>query len=53
MSVMVLLVGCSLLIAGGFLVVFILSTKSGQFDDTHTPSIRILFEEETMDNTKN
>jgi len=33
-----------LLIAFGFLTAFIWAVKSGQFEDTHTPSIRVLFE---------
>ncbi|PJA99618.1 MAG: cbb3-type cytochrome oxidase assembly protein CcoS [Ignavibacteriales bacterium CG_4_9_14_3_um_filter_30_11] len=44
MSVIVILIALSLLIAGGFLTAFIWAVKSGQFEDTHTPSIRILFE---------
>lgn len=48
MSVMFILIGFSLLIAGGFLITFIYVTKSGQFDDTYTPSVRILFDDETI-----
>jgi len=35
-----------------FLALFIWAVKSGQYDDNYTPSIRILFEEEPMDNEK-
>ncbi|MFC1475018.1 cbb3-type cytochrome oxidase assembly protein CcoS [Candidatus Zixiibacteriota bacterium] len=45
MSVMYLLIGFSLLIAGGFLITFIYAQKKGQFDDTYTPSVRILFDD--------
>lgn len=45
MGVMILLIGCSLLVAIGFLVAFVFNTKQGQFDDMHTPSVRILFED--------
>lgn len=45
---MFILIGFSLLIAGGFLITFIYVTKSGQFDDTYTPSVRILFDDETI-----
>jgi cbb3-type cytochrome oxidase maturation protein len=45
MSVLILLIGVSICIAGGFLIVFIKSVKDGQFDDTYTPSIRILLED--------
>ena len=38
------LISISVLIAGGFLTAFIWAIKSGQFDDTYTPSVRILFE---------
>jgi cbb3-type cytochrome oxidase maturation protein len=45
MSVMYLLIGCSLLLAIGFLAAFIWSVKSGQMDDDYTPSVRILFDD--------
>lgn len=43
---MILLIACSLIVAIGFLVAFVFNTKQGQFDDMHTPSVRILFEDE-------
>jgi cbb3-type cytochrome oxidase maturation protein len=45
MSVMYILIGCSLLLAIGFLLAFIWSVKSGQMDDDYTPSVRILFDD--------
>lgn len=45
MSVIVLLIVFSLIVAIIFLVAFVWSVKSGQYDDTVSPSIRILFEE--------
>jgi cbb3-type cytochrome oxidase maturation protein len=45
MSVLILLIGCSILIAGGFLFAFIWSVKKGQFDDDYTPSVRMLFDD--------
>lgn len=42
---MVVLIGVSILVALIFLVAFIISVKSGQFDDRYTPSVRILFDE--------
>jgi cbb3-type cytochrome oxidase maturation protein len=45
MSVLILLIAFSILIAGGFLAAFIWSVKKGQFDDDYTPSVRILMEE--------
>ncbi|MDH5397985.1 MAG: cbb3-type cytochrome oxidase assembly protein CcoS [Cyclobacteriaceae bacterium] len=44
MSVIFILILISMVIAGGFLAAFIWAIKSGQFDDTYTPSVRILFE---------
>jgi cbb3-type cytochrome oxidase maturation protein len=35
-----------LLVAIGFLIAFLWSVKSGQYSDTYTPSVRMLFEDE-------
>ena len=54
MSVMILLIAFSLSVAAAFLVAFIVSTKHGQYDDVHTPSMRILLDEEPAEkNTTN
>ncbi|MEO6820329.1 MAG: cbb3-type cytochrome oxidase assembly protein CcoS [Ginsengibacter sp.] len=45
MSALLILIAISLLVAGGFLVAFLWSTKSGQYDDDYTPSVRILFDD--------
>jgi cbb3-type cytochrome oxidase maturation protein len=45
MSVIIILIIFSLLVAGIFLGGFIWAVKSGQFDDRYTPSVRILFED--------
>ena len=45
MGVILILILASLLVAGGFLAAFIWAVRSGQFDDTHTPSMRILTED--------
>ncbi len=45
MSVMFILIGCSLLLAICFLAAFIWSVRSGQMDDDYTPSVRILFDD--------
>ncbi len=50
MSVVVLLVGASLLVAGGFLAAYLWAVKSGQYDDKYTPSVRILFDERKTEN---
>jgi cbb3-type cytochrome oxidase maturation protein len=47
MSVIVLLIIFSILVALIFLVAFIWAVRSGQYDDMESPSVRILFEEET------
>jgi cbb3-type cytochrome oxidase maturation protein len=52
MSVLFLLIGASIIVAAGFLIAFIWSVKNGQYDDDYTPSVRILFENETPE-TKN
>lgn len=45
MSVIVVLIGFSILVAGGFLLAFLWAVRSGQYDDRFTPSIRILFDD--------
>lgn len=50
MSVLILLIAFSILIAGGFLAAFIWSVKAGQYDDDYTPSIRMLFDDKPADN---
>jgi len=47
MDVIVVLVGCSLMAAVGFLIAFLRALRGGQFDDLLTPSIRILFDSES------
>ncbi|MEQ9591886.1 MAG: cbb3-type cytochrome oxidase assembly protein CcoS [Cyclobacteriaceae bacterium] len=45
MNIIVLLILISLSIALLFLGAFIWSMKSGQYDDTYGPSVRILFDD--------
>jgi cbb3-type cytochrome oxidase maturation protein len=52
MSVIYLLIGISLPLAMGFLIVFLRNAKSGQFDDLDTPAMRILFEEKPITQTE-
>jgi cbb3-type cytochrome oxidase maturation protein len=49
MSVVVILIGASLLVALGFLAAYLWAVKSGQYDDKYTPSVRILFDETKPD----
>ena len=44
MTIIILLIGISLTIAVVFLAVFFWNMKSGQYDDTYTPYVRILFD---------
>ena len=52
MSVIVLLIGVSVLVAGAFLAAFLWSVKNGQMDDDYTPSIRMLFDDEVKTTKK-
>jgi cbb3-type cytochrome oxidase maturation protein len=57
MSVIYLLIGASLAVALVFLWLFFMSVKNGQFEDTYTPSVRMLFddklpEQKTPEKTK-
>ncbi len=46
MSIIFFLIGCSVFIALIFLGAFFWANKTGQNDDTYTPSVRILFDDE-------
>ena len=46
MSVILILILASLAMAGGFLAAFIWAVRSGQYEDTQTPSLRILMDED-------
>jgi cbb3-type cytochrome oxidase maturation protein len=41
-STIYLMIPVTLLIAGGFLIAYIWSVRTGQFEDTTTPAMRIL-----------
>ena len=47
MGVIVILIFFSVLVAGGFLAAFLWAVRSGQYEDRYTPSVRILFDDET------
>lgn len=53
MSVIYLLLAISVCVAILFFIVFILAVKSGQYDDSYTPSVRMLFEDEIKKESKN
>ena len=46
MSVIIILIIISVIVAIFFLGIFIWAVKTGQFDDTVSPSIRILFDDD-------
>ena len=52
MSVILILIGFSILVAGGFLVAFLWSVNDGQYDDETTPAVRILIDSEQTSNDK-
>jgi cbb3-type cytochrome oxidase maturation protein len=53
MSAIFFLIILSIVIALGFLFVFFWAVRSGQFDDDYTPSVRILFDDETISDKSN
>lgn len=52
MSVIFILISASLLIALGFLIAFIWSVKTNQYEDDYTPSVRMLFENDVKQTTE-
>ena len=53
MNIFYLLIGVSLLVALVFLAAFIWAVKTGQFEDNETPSYRILFDDEPVEEDSN
>ena len=52
MSVIYLLLTLSILVAIVFFIAFIYSVKRGQYDDSYTPSVRMLFDDELVKENK-
>lgn len=50
MEIIFLLILISLLVAAGFLMAYLWATRTGQFDDDYTPSVRMLFDDELVAN---
>ncbi len=48
MNIIYMLLAISVFVALIFFVLFIFSVKKGQYDDTYTPSVRMLFEDELV-----
>jgi len=54
MDVVYITIGVSIIVAVLFFIAFIKSVKAGQYDDTYTPSVRMLFDDELVnDKEKN
>lgn len=58
MNIIYMLLAISIFVAIIFFVIFLYSVRSGQYDDTYTPSVRMLFEDElvkenALENKKN
>jgi cbb3-type cytochrome oxidase maturation protein len=53
MSVVFILVFVAIIMAGVFLVAFVWAVKSGQYEDTYTPSVRILFDDLEIKESEN
>ena len=49
MSVIYLLLTLSIFVAIVFFIAFILAVKNGQYDDSYTPSVRMLFDDELVE----
>jgi cbb3-type cytochrome oxidase maturation protein len=52
MNILFVLIGVSISLAIVFLILFIWSVKSGQYEDDYTPSVRMLFEDSKPKETK-
>ena len=48
MSVIYILLSISIIVAIIFFIAFIYAVKNGQYDDSYTPSVRMLFEDELV-----
>lgn len=53
MKIMLFLILLSLLLAAGFLLVYLWAARNGQFDDDYTPSVRMLFDDVVPEQTNN
>lgn len=53
MSALYLLIPVSLLAAAGFLGAFVWAVKNGQYDDAHTPAMRMLLDDPALSKREN
>ncbi|WP_228852142.1 cbb3-type cytochrome oxidase assembly protein CcoS [Aegicerativicinus sediminis] len=49
MTIIYMLLAISISVAILFFIIFIISVKKGQYDDVYTPSVRMLFDDELID----
>jgi cbb3-type cytochrome oxidase maturation protein len=52
MSVIYILLTVSVIVGVAFFIIFLIAVKSGQYDDSYTPSVRMLFEDELVKTKK-
>ncbi len=52
MSVILILIILGVLVTGGFLAGFIWAVRSGQYDDTDSPAVRMLFDDYKVEKKK-
>ena len=52
MEVIYMLICISIAVALVFFFLFIRAIRKGQYDDSHTPAVRMLFEDELVDEKK-
>ena len=48
MSVIYILLSISIVVAVVFFIAFIYAVRNGQYDDSYTPSVRMLFDDELV-----
>lgn len=53
MSVIYMLISISIVVAVFFLYAFIRAVRKGQYDDDYTPSVRMLFDDEVIQQKTN
>ena len=53
MSVIYILLTISIIVAVIFFIAFIMAVRNGQYDDSYTPSVRMLFEDELVKENSN
>ena len=52
MTVIIVLIIISIVVAASFLAAFLWAVRSGQYDDTYSPSVRILFDDKKKKSDK-